>query len=224
MISIIIPTYNEASTIAGTLKHLGAWQGAVEVIVVDGGSSDSTAGQMAEGIKLIQAPKGRASQMNAGAQESSGNILLFLHSDTRLPEDFTQQIEMALKDRQVAGGAFKVRIDHPSLFFYLASQGSNLRASLTGIYFGDQAIFARRDIFFKIGGFRPVAIMEDWDFSLKLKKSGNTLLLTGPVLTSPRRWLAGGKWRTAWLMQKIKLLYLLGVDPAKLKDMYTESR
>jgi len=224
LISIIIPTYNEAKTIGSTIAHLLPWRNQIEIIVADGGSSDGTTGLIPPGIKLIQATRGRAAQMNAGAQLATGKVLLFLHSDTRLPSDFLQQLKPVISDQSVVGGAFKVKFDHPGPFFYLTSLGSNLRAALAGIYFGDQAIFARRDIFKKLGGFPPIDLMEDWVFSRRLQRAGKTVLLPGPVVTSARRWLIHGKWRTAWLMQKIKLLFLLGVSPSELKKMYTDKR
>lgn len=224
LISIIIPTFNEADTIGGTIEHLRPWGNMIEIIVVDGGSSDGTTGLIPAGIKLIQAPRGRAVQINAGARQAAGKVLLFLHSDTRLPHDFLPQIELAVADHSVVGGAFKVKFGHPGLFFDLTSLGSNLRASLSGIYFGDQAIYAQRDIFNKLGGFPAVELMEDWEFSRRLRRAGKTMLLPGPVITSARRWLIHGKWRTAWLMHKIKLLYLFGVSPAGLKRMYSDRR
>jgi len=174
-ISVIIPTYNEAKTIGGTIEHLRPWNNMIEIIVADGGSSDGTTGLIPPGIKLIKAPRGRAIQMNAGAWQATGKVLLFLHSDTRLPHDFLQQLELAIADQNVVGGAFKVKFDHPGLFFYLTSLGSNLRASLSGIFFGDQAIFVRLDIFNKLGGFPPIELMEDWEFSRRLQRAGKTV-------------------------------------------------
>lgn len=224
LISVIIPTYNESATITETIEHLRPWYDNLEIIIVDGGSSDGTAGLVGPEVRLVHAPRGRASQMNAGAVQASGEALLFLHSDTRLPHDFVQQLELALSDRGVAGGAFKVKIGHPGLFFCLASLGSNLRAALTGIYFGDQAIFVRRDVFQQTGGFPLIELMEDWEFSRLLRIAGKTRLLPGPVTTSARRWLIHGKWRTAWLMHKIKTLYLLGASPEDLKKLYSDRR
>jgi rSAM/selenodomain-associated transferase 2 len=224
LISVIIPTYNESATIAEILEHLRPWYDDLEIIVVDGGSCDGTTGLVGPEVRLIEAPRGRSSQMNAGAVLATGETLLFLHSDTRLPRDFLQQLELALSDRGVVGGAFKIKIDHPGLFFYLTSLGSNLRAALTGIYFGDQAIFVRRDVFLQIGGFPLIALMEDWEFSLSMRRMGKTRLLPGPVKTSARRWLIHGKWRTTWLMHKLKTLYLLGASTEDLKKLYSDRR
>ncbi|TEB07437.1 N-glycosyltransferase [Pelotomaculum schinkii] len=223
LISVIIPTYNESATIEGTLEHLRPWSNLIEVIIADA-STDGTANLVGRDFLLIQAPRGRASQMNAGAQLAGGEVLLFLHSDTRLPNDFIQQLELALSDSRVVGGAFKMKIDHPGLFFYLTTLGSNLRAAVTGVYFGDQTIFVRRDCFRQIGGFPLIDLLEDWEFSLSMKKIGKTVLLPGPVKTSARRWLIHGKWRTTWLMHKIKVLYLLGTSPADLKRLYSDRR
>jgi len=224
LISVIIPTYNESETIKGTIEHLRTWNNQLEIIIVDGGSKDGSTNLINPEVKLLQAPRGRSSQMNAGALLASGEVLLFLHSDTRLPHDFLQQLESSLSDSSVIGGAFKIKIDHPGLFFYLTSLSSNLRATITGIHFGDQAIFVRRDIFLKIGGFPPIELLEDWEFSLSMRRIGKTVLLPGPVRTSARRWLIHGKWRTTWLMHKIKVLYLLGTSPADLKGMYSDRR
>ncbi|NPV74039.1 MAG: glycosyltransferase family 2 protein [Pelotomaculum sp.] len=223
-ISVIIPTYNEAATIGRTTGHLKNRGDVHEIIVVDGGSTDGTPALAGKGVQLLRAPRGRASQMNAGARAAAGDVLLFLHSDTSLPDDFSRQIELALSDRQVAGGAFRVKFDQPGLFFALTALGSNLRAALTGIYFGDQAIFARRRAFFEAGGYPPIDLMEDWEFSRRLRQVGKTVLLPGPVTTSARRWLIYGRWRTTWLMHKIKILYILGVSPSRLKSMYTDRR
>ncbi|MDD4238276.1 MAG: TIGR04283 family arsenosugar biosynthesis glycosyltransferase [Desulfotomaculaceae bacterium] len=223
LISVIIPTYNESATIKGTIEHLRPWSNLLEIIIVDGGSNDGTTTLVNQAV-VFQATRGRASQMNAGAQLASGEVLLFLHSDTRLPQDFLQQLELAMSDDSVVGGAFKMKVDHPGLFFYLTSLGSNLRAARTGIYFGDQTIFVRRDIFLKIGGFPPVELLEDWEFSLSMRRVGKTVLLPGPVRTSARRWLIHGKWRTTWLLHKIKVLYLLGARPADLKRLYSDRR
>ncbi len=221
-ISVIIPTYNEEATVAAAVNRLKA-MGVPEIIVADGGSTDDTV-KLASGVKVAAAPKGRAVQMNFGARHAAGDILLFLHCDTQLPDSALTQIYKALEDPRVVGGAFKVKIDYPGLFFYLASLGSNLRAALTRIYFGDQAIFVRRKVFEQIGGFPNIPLLEDWEISRKLKRAGKTVLLPGPAVTSARRWLINGKWQTAWLMHKIKILYLLGAKPEDLRRMYTDKR
>jgi len=221
-ISIIIPTFNESSTIINTIEYLKNLTDIHEIIIVDGGSTDDTLCRIGRRCRIIKSSKGRAVQMNAGARAASGKVLLFLHSDTRLPYDGPQQIKAALSNKNVVGGAFKLRFDQPGLFFGLAALGSNVRAALTGIYFGDQAIFVRRNEFFKFGCYPEVELMEDWIISRKLAKVGKAVLLKGPVITSSRRWLNNGKWHTAWLIHKIKFLYLLGVSPAHLKRLYSD--
>lgn len=223
MISIIIPTYNEGKTIVHTLHHLYSLGENLEIIVVDGGSTDATV-QLASTAKVVLAPKGRASQMNAGAKHAKGDLLLFLHCDTQLPQATIKQLYQTLQDQRIVGGAFKMKLDVPGLFFDLTALGSNLRARLTGLFFGDQAIFARREVFHQIGGFPDIPLMEDWEISRRLRKAGRTVLLPGPVVTSARRWLLHGNWRTTWTMHKIKTLYLLGVSPENLRRMYLDNR
>ncbi|KAA3649460.1 MAG: glycosyltransferase [Proteobacteria bacterium] len=219
-LSIIVPVLNEAAGIASVLAPLQALRGrSVELIVVDGGSTDGTAALAAPLCEaVIAAPRGRASQMNAGAGAAQANRLLFLHADTRLPDGAIAAIHDALADH--AWGRFDVRIDgrHPMLKVVAAMM--NLRSRLTGIATGDQAIFARRDAFTKIGGFADLPLMEDIAFSRSMKSLGRPACLRLRVTTAGRRWERHGVFRTIALMWRLRAAYALGTDPAELARRY----
>jgi rSAM/selenodomain-associated transferase 2 len=182
------------------------------VIVVDGGSEDGTA-QLAAGLcdRLLVASRGRAAQMNAGARQAKGDVLLFLHADTRLPSDADELVRGSL------WGRFDVRIEgrHPML--RVVAWSMNLRSRLTGIATGDQAIFVRREAF---PGFPEIPLMEDVAFSKAMRRRGPPACLRSKVTTSGRRWQARGVLRTILLMWRLRLLYALGADPAVLADRY----
>lgn len=220
LISIIIPALNEEANIGQTLASLPRQGDGFEVIVADGGSTDATAQIASEKARLVTAPRGRALQMNAGAWAASGDVLLFLHADTVLPTHALDDVRRLLQDERVAGGGFSLRFDDPAPSFRVIAFMSNLRAGLTGLIFGDQAIFVRRSIFERMGGFQEMALMEDWDFSLRMKKEGQVVISGLPVTSSARRFRRHGVWRTVWLMQWIKLLYLFGVSPERLRAIY----
>jgi len=180
------------------------------VIVVDGGSEDGTAG-LAAGLcdRVMIAPRGRAAQMNAGAREARGHILLFLHADTRLPENF-------VLGRHV-WGRFDVRIEGRHPLLPVVAWAMNLRSRLTGIATGDQAIFVRRDGF---PGFPELPLMEDVAFSRAMKRHSRPACLREKVVTSGRRWESGGVMRTIVLMWRLRLLFFLGVPPDQLARRY----
>lgn len=219
-ISVIIPALNEETNILPTLKSLRNLPGITEIIVADGGSTDNTVALASPLAKVINSPRGRATQMNAGAREAGGDILLFLHADSRLPADGIKLVHQALQPPGVVGGGFRVKFDDNSFIFKLIALGSNLRAMFTKIFFGDQGIFVRRDTYLEIGGFPDIPIMEEWGFCQKLKTKGRLVQLPAAVLTSSRRWHKHGVWKTILLMHKLKILYLLGVSPAKLQQIY----
>lgn len=219
-ISIIIPTFNEEKIIEKTLAHTSHLSPSPEIIVVDGGSTDNTRDISGNYATVISSPPGRALQMNTGSKFATGDILLFLHADTTISPDSLHQILTALKDTSVIGGGFKLKLDTPGILFKSIEIGSNLRASLLKIFFGDQCLWMRKEIFQQIGGYPQIKLMEDWEISQKLKDQGKIVLLPGPALTSARRWIKNGVWKTIFLMHKIKLLYLFGVSPQKLHDMY----
>jgi len=233
-ISVIIPTLNEELTIMATLAHTAAL-GFDELIVVDGGSLDQTPvliesyrrrtqSPAQSPVRLVTAPRGRARQMNEGAKASGGEILLFLHADTQLPDDAKTMIDTTLADQRMVGGRFDVRFDLPSTWGSIISRMMNWRSRLSGIATGDQALFVRRPIFEQMGGFADMPLMEDIDFSRRLKQKGATAALTATVTTSFRRWERHGPLRTLLLMWVLRFLYWIGVSPTHLVDWYKAVR
>ena len=229
-ISVIIPTLNEERTIMATLAHTAAL-GFDELIVVDGGSIDQTPvlvesyrrrtqSPAQSPVRLVTAPSGRASQMNEGAKASSSETLLFLHADTQLPDDAKTMIETTLANQGMVGGRFDVRFDHPSMWGTIISRMMNWRSRLSGIATGDQALFVRRHVFEQIGGFADMPLMEDIDFSRRLKRKGSTAALTATVTTSFRRWEQHGPLRTILLMWGLRFLYWIGVPSHRLSRWY----
>ncbi|MEQ1655562.1 MAG: TIGR04283 family arsenosugar biosynthesis glycosyltransferase [Nitrospira sp.] len=229
MISVIIPTLNESSTIARTLTRTVAL-GFDDIIVSDGGSTDPTILMVqaccarVPAVRLVTAPTGRARQLNEGVKASRGDVMLFLHADTELPPTAKAVIESTLKDPRYVGGRFDVRFDHPSRWGAVISWFMNRRSRLTGIATGDQAIFARRQIFEQLGGFPDIPLMEDIEFSRRLKRQGPTAALTDRVTTSFRRWEKNGPLRTILLMWTLRFLYWLGVSSTRLNHWYRAVR
>jgi rSAM/selenodomain-associated transferase 2 len=224
MISIIVPVLNEEKTIERTLRMLSNLNRDKEIIVVDGGSSDNTVKVASSYAKTFESPRGRALQMNLGAQKSTGEILWFVHSDSILEEDSLIRIQEAIEEGYVGGGFSLYFYDLDTKFMKFVSWSSNLRGKYLGLYFGDQGIFVRKDIFNKIGGYPEIPIMEDWELSLRLKKIGLMKMLNTRIGTSARRFKSGGAFKTLMLMHKIKILYSLGVSPDILAKMYREAR
>jgi len=228
-ISVIIPTLNEHAALARTVRHTGAL-GFDELIVVDGGSTDGTL-QLAEGlgtqvnnVRVITAGRGRARQMNTGANASHSDTLLFLHADTLLPAHAGQLIQATLTDHTVVGGRFDVRFDSSSQWGLIISALMNRRSRLTGISTGDQAIFVRRRTFEQLGGFSDIPLMEDIDFSMRLKRAGRIAALQDTVTTSFRRWETQGPLRTILLMWTLRFMYWMGVSPSRLNLWYKTIR
>ena len=222
MLSIIIPCLNEAECIADTLAALGpARMRGAEVIVVDGGSSDGTADRAARTADaVISAPRGRASQMNAGARRARGAILLFLHADSRPPEAIDGLVIDGLKRAGRSWGRFDVSIDGGHPLLRAVERLMNLRSRLTGIATGDQGIFVTRTLFTAAGGFPNIPLMEDIELSKRLKRYGPPLCLKHRIVASGRRWEKRGVVRTILLMWRLRLAYWLGADPRRLAIRY----
>lgn len=228
-ISVIIPTLNESSTIVRTLTRTVAL-GFDEIIVSDGGSTDPTLQMVqaccarAPAVRLVTAPTGRARQLNEGVKACRSDIVLFLHADTELPLTAKTVVASTLKNPRCVGGRFDVRFDRPSRWGAVISWCMNLRSRLTGIATGDQAIFVRRQVFEQMGGFPDIPLMEDIEFSRRLKCQGPTAALTDCVTTSFRRWERNGPFRTILLMWTLRFLYWLGVSPTRLNQWYRAVR
>ena len=219
-ISIIIPALNEAASIVRTLSPLEGVEN-LEVIVVDGGSIDETA-ELAgsRGAQVIQSNPGKAVQMNTGAKAAAGDILVFLHADTLLPQDFSHLIVSALNQTDVAAGAFRLTIDSTGVSIRIIEYMANLRSRLLQLPYGDQALFIRKVLFEEIGGFPELPIMEDFILIRQLKRKGKIVLLPESVTTSPRRWLHLGIFKTWLINQLIIIAYYLGMPPERLTRLY----
>ncbi len=220
-LSIIMPVLNEAAGIEAAFAALAPFRArGVEVIVADGGSTDSTA-ERARPLadRLIGAPRGRSVQMNAGAAAANGDVLLFLHADTQLPENADRTVLDGVASSGRSWGRFDVRFDDGD-FLALVALMMNWRSRLTGIATGDQALFVTRAAFERIGGFPAIALMEDVALSAKLKRIGRPLALHARVTTSSRRWRKHGTLRTILLMWRLRLEFFLGADPEKLAKIY----
>jgi rSAM/selenodomain-associated transferase 2 len=196
MISVVIPALNEEKALPGTLAALHRQAGRFETIVVDGGSTDRTRELACSvpGVRVISAPRGRASQMNAGAKVAAGTWLLFLHADTQLPDGVLAQIESL--DASVQAGGFPHRFAGDDWRLRLVSWIDNFRCKRTGVFYGDQALFVRRDLFWRLGGFPPVSMLEDVRFGETLARATRPLLMPQPVVTDPRKFLGMGVFRS----------------------------
>jgi rSAM/selenodomain-associated transferase 2 len=223
-ISVIVPVLDEEKTIAMTLEALIALA-PYEIIVVDGGSTDRTAAICQQlGVKILVSARGRAQQMNYGAGHASGDVLLFLHADTRLPDSALRDIAMALRGPDCLGGRFDVELEGEHWMLKVIGAMINTRSRLSKIGTGDQAIFVRRSVFEEIGGYPEIPLMEDIAFCRRLKPMGEIACLTSRVVTSGRRWEIEGVWRTILKMWTLKLLFLAGVSPNRLKQYYADAR
>jgi rSAM/selenodomain-associated transferase 2 len=221
-LSIIMPVLDEGDRVTAALDALADLRGlGVEVIVVDGGSHDATVQRARlRADRVLTAPRGRASQMNAGAEKATGDVLLFLHADTQLPPAAEYVVLYGLERSGRAWGRFDVSIAGQHRLLAVVARLMNLRSRATGIATGDQAIFVKREAFVAAGGFPAIALMEDIALCKCLKRVGPPLCLTERVVTSGRRWETQGVLRTIVLMWRLRLEYFFGADPALLAKRY----
>ncbi|UCH49923.1 MAG: TIGR04283 family arsenosugar biosynthesis glycosyltransferase [Betaproteobacteria bacterium] len=222
LLSFIVPVLNEADSIECFLQTLRACCGQqCEIIVVDGGSNDATTTLATPYCdQVIVSARGRAMQMNAGARCSSGALLCFVHADSTLPPAADQNIRAALGNGGRQWGRFDVRLSGRHPLLRIVERLMNWRSRLTGIATGDQALFMTRELFESAGGFPEIALMEDIAMSRKLKSLGPPACLSKKLIASARRWEQNGVMRTIVLMWKLRLLYFLGADPARLAQRY----
>jgi uncharacterized protein len=220
LISVIIPTWNEESNIGSLLNDLVGTVN-VEIIVVDGESGDRTSEIAAfYNVKVIQAQRGRSIQMNAGAKEALGDILLFLHADTRLPQDWGSMVRDASAEPGVAGGAFELTINGNERGLRIIERSTNFRSRRLQLPYGDQGIFLRAHLFRQIGGYNNLPIMEDFELIQRLRKFGRIITVSAKAVTSARRWRDLGIWRTTLINQAMIWGYLIGISPARLARWY----
>ncbi len=224
-ISIIVPIYNEEKTIEKMQEQLRLLKDQCEIILVDGGSTDDTLAKISPEFCLLHASKGRANQMNVGAKASSGEILFFLHCDSELPKEPLKQIETVMKNHRA--GCFGIAFHSKSFFMFTCRVISNHRIKDRKVMFGDQGIFIERDLFFEIGMFPEIPIMEDYQLSLTLKEKGIKLgIAKQRIYTSDRRFPKKTipKLQVMWKMNRLRKMYRDGVDINTIAGMYRDER
>ena len=223
LVSILVPTLDEEREIGALLDDLAALHGRWEIVIADGGSRDATialARAHPSKPRVLTAGGGRAAQLNAAARAAGGDVLLFLHADSRLPRDAYASLAQAWRTEAVAGGNFALRFDGDGMFERALGAMYRLQRR-HGLYYGDSSVWVRRGRFDDLGGYREIPIMDDYDFVRRLERGpGRTRCLPGPATTSARRWRAIGIPRTvlAWFL--IRWLYVAGVAPARLARLY----
>ena len=220
-VSIVVPVLNEAELVRDFLINLRECAAEAEIIVVDGGSCDGTA-DYAVGLcdQLLRTAPGRAPQMNVGASRARGDILWFLHADTRIPETAVADIEDALTDSQIIGGFFRIRVLEQGFTYRLTDSFAHYAGLLLRIRYGDHGMFCRREAFEKIGGFPEVLLMEDADFFRKLRRTGRVVVIPHPIIVSPRRYESIGPSRLTFAYGLIGLLYLFHAPRRLLHSIY----
>ena len=224
LVSVVIPALDEAQGIGALVDEVRAAAG-IEVLVADGGSADATpAVAGGRGARVLAGAPGRAAQMNAGAAVAAGDILLFLHADTRLPAGWADAVRAALSDPRVGVGAFSFATDSPRRSLRAIERLANWRGRRLGIFFGDQAIFVRRRDFNEVGGYLEQPLLEDWELVQRLRRRGRAVILPQAAVTSARRWHERGPWRNSLRNVLITIGYLAGVAPAPLARWYRRVR
>lgn len=224
-ISVIIPVYNEESTIDQLQKSLAPIKNDCEIIFVDGGSVDQTISMIATEFTVLHSPKGRANQMNFGAEKSTGDILFFLHADSEIPVTALAEIEAVMNDHQA--GCFGISFNSSHILMKCCQYMSNRRVKDHRIIFGDQGIFIERKLFFDLGMFPQLPIMEDYQFSLNMKARKITIGITEHrILTSDRRFSGSSlkKLQVMWLMNQLRRMYRKGIKIGNISLRYRDLR
>ena len=221
-ISLVLPVRNEAGLIREQLQRMQCYRAkGHEIIVIDGGSVDATVEQTTGLVDRCEVcAAGRSNQMNQGASGAKGDILLFLHVDTELPMNADELICKALLDHNSRWGWFDVKLSKPQIRFRIVASMMNLRARLTSVPTGDQALFVQRSLFQEVGGFPHLALMEDIAIIKRLRCQERPASPAGLVITSSRRWEENGLISTILLMWKLRFFYFIGMKPQRLRDMY----
>jgi rSAM/selenodomain-associated transferase 2 len=222
-VSVIVPTLNEESCLAETLRLLRR-QRPHEIIVVDGGSADATCLQAGAADRLLYGRRGRAWQMNLGAAQATGDVVLFLHADCSLEAGALAEAERRLADGRVAAGCFTMAVRAPGLLYRSVEACATARVRLTGLVYGDQGLFLRRDRFERLGGFPPLGLMEDLFFSRELRRHGRVIVASRRVFVSPRRWQRAGLVRQTLCNWALTALAASGVHPDRLAPFYPAIR
>lgn len=220
-ISIIIPILNEAGTVGEIMDNLEKLRGDFEIIFVDGGSDDGTDTMVEKRYSMVRSPrKGRSFQMNYGALLAQGSILLFLHADCRLSEDALDKIRCEISKGSKVG-CFRIRFDSPNPLMKVCSFLSNLRVRKRNIAFGDQGIFISKNYFNKLGGYREIPIMEDYQLSMDIKSDGEDIVQVDSIIeTSERRFLKDGRLKTMYRMQRLQHMYRNGKSINRIAGLY----
>ena len=224
MISVIVPVFNEERVLTARREYFGDLARQAEVIFVDGGSTDRSVAVLDGALRVIRAPKGRARQMNAGAAAAEQDILLFHHADNTIETGTLRMIEEQVAAEGLAGGCLRQVIDQPGWLFRWIAWTGNVRARCRRIYYGDQGMFVRKDVFQKLGGFPECEIGEDVAFSKMLRRHGPVRMLPCPVTCSARRWLSQGVVKTTLINTRIKLGLMLGDEGQQLTEVYRDIR
>jgi len=227
-VAVVVPVLNEFNSIDACLQHLLEQSLFTDIVIVDGGSTDGTLTVLAgyansPRVSLVSSQPGRGRQMNAGAAACHSDVILFLHADTWLPDNAIGSISNAII-RGAEWGRFNVQISGTSFLLRIVASMMNIRSCVTGICTGDQAIFMRRDVFAMLGGYSTIPLMEDIEFSRRLKRVARPVCIPARVITSARRWQSHGVVNTILKMWYLRLLYWLGVSPRRLARAYRNTR
>jgi rSAM/selenodomain-associated transferase 2 len=226
MVSIVIPTYNEATSILAVLDRLQQVRGDFEVLVADGSSTDrtrelvrETAADYPHPLRLVESVRNRAVQLNEAARQAGGDSFLFLHADILVPPETVEAVERSLRDPAVIGGNFQIVFEGDTFVESFFTWCYRVRRPF-GIYYGDSGVFVRREVFERLGGFKPIPIMDDYEFVRRMERSGRTVCLRPPMLVSDRRWRVQGLFATLFSWVWIQTLYSLGVPASRLARWY----